>query len=123
MSLRSKLIRLAHTHPEFRKDILPLLKSGSKTLDLEQIRKAESIISDLKGLSAKCQKDAESVKAYHQALRTTGILATNNVDTYTKVIVDRFDDIVTLCNNYVEYLEKQLQNPIQKGLLRNGPTK
>lgn len=30
MSLRSKLIRLAHTHPEFRDDLLPLLKSADQ---------------------------------------------------------------------------------------------
>lgn len=29
-SLRSKLIRLAHTHPEFRDDLLPLLKSADQ---------------------------------------------------------------------------------------------
>lgn len=28
-TLRSKLIRLAHTHPEFRDDLLPLIKSAT----------------------------------------------------------------------------------------------
>lgn len=29
-SLRSRLIRLAHAHPEFRKDLLPLIKQADQ---------------------------------------------------------------------------------------------
>lgn len=52
MSLRSKLIRLAHTHPEFRKDLLPLLKTAQgATSAFEQIAK------DLADVQARLTQD------------------------------------------------------------------
>jgi hypothetical protein len=35
--LRTRLIRLAHTHPEFRKDLLPLLKSAGAGFPADSI--------------------------------------------------------------------------------------
>ncbi len=47
MILRSKLIRLAHAHPEFRKDLVPLLKTAQDALAaFEQISKDLSDIQE-----------------------------------------------------------------------------
>ncbi len=37
-NLRAQLIRLAHEHPEFRKDILPLVKEAAAKPDLAEMR-------------------------------------------------------------------------------------
>ncbi len=50
-NLRNKLIRLAHEHPEFRKDILPLLKTASM-IDPQAMK----IANDPSGMSDKALK-------------------------------------------------------------------
>ena len=47
MTLRSKLIRLAHENPELRLDILPLLKSAGKSPNREDIPNAIKALDGL----------------------------------------------------------------------------
>jgi hypothetical protein len=57
-SLRSKLIRLAHSHPEFRDDLLPLLKTGSGIVGQDK----ETQAAALKALNALLEEVKAPVK-------------------------------------------------------------
>ena len=118
--LWSKLIRLAHTQSNLRAEILPLLKSGSKVLDVDQIRKAKYIIEQVRTLGNKSLEMATDVDLYQHQLVSDSILATNSAMDFKRLIVSRCEETAILCEKYADYIEKQLQHPMGKGL-RRGP--